>query len=1046
MQLQLLGRPYTLVGYTLVIRLGIHTMNLLILHLSDIHIQDESDVVLKRGDAIGRTTFRDLPLADAVAVVFTGDVAFSGQATEYEFARTLVADIVRTIQEQRDIPVHVLMSPGNHDCDFGSGNADVREIVIEKIRTTSPDSIKASIIDDCTNIQASFFRFRDELAVMPPLNVDRLWQSYILEADGKKVIFHCLNVAWMSQLHEQQGQIVFPTKRYETISATKADTSIVCMHHPINWFSQASYRPFRQFVRKCGHLILTGHEHEQAVAFVDDTDSGESVSIDGGVLQERNQEQSRFNLIFLDIDKQEYSVSFHDWDGMRYVPIELDSSWSSFRRLPEKRKNDFEISADFSRQLDDAGARFTHHGKSRDLALDDVFVYPEMRQLGEDEKRRQFIDSANLRRPENLERGVLIRGREQYGKTSLLRQLFRSYHSRSFVPLFVSGKVIANSSPREMQKIIEAAVIKCYGKGAVTSFWQVGIEKRVLLLDDIDESQLSGQFFTKALEYLSKTFSLLIVTCSEMFELRELFASQSSNFLKSLNHYELLEFGCKRRHELIKRWVNLGDGAVSVEKLIALIDQGEGLVMAVLGEGVVPSTPFFVLTLLQSVESGSISNLQHSALGEYYRYLIIHSLELQLVSREEHNEILNYCAYLAWFIHQSSDERGRIEKNAFAKFHLAFVELHGLSLEFVDRHELLLSAKLLESQDGAYGFRYPYLYYFFLGMYLAEHLDEDEVQAVIRECCKHLHRQENGNIILFLAHHSRDKRVYESILAVMQIHYSKHNPITLDDDVDVVNRLVESAPQLIYEDSDILKNRADLCELQDEHKNANRIVLENPDTLPNELIAIMSLMRTIDILGQFLKNHYGQLPATVKTTLIKELFDGGLRGLMDLFELLFSDSEGLVRSIESVLEKRGIENDPTRRNARAKREMFEVLGMLAFAFIRRCGISVASPHLLKVIETVVQNSPTTANRLILSSIELEKCGGLDNFEQLRNFNKEITSNSFAQSILQQLVVTHMHLYPTSAAQKQRVCAELKIEMRTQRALDLITKGNKRGYR
>ncbi|QWT45001.1 STAND family AAA ATPase [Azospira inquinata] len=1021
-------------------------MNLLILHLSDIHIKDESDAILKRGNAIGRTAFKDIPLVDAVAIALTGDIAFSGNATEYNLARTFVSDIVKSIKTQSDIPIHVLMSPGNHDCDFGSRNADVREIVIEKIRATDPDNIKESIIEECTKIQESFFKFRDDLTVSPPLHSDKLWQSYIIEVGGKTVIFHCLNVAWMSQLHEQQGQIVFPTTRYETISTIKADASIVCMHHPINWFSQASYRPFRQFVRKCGHLILTGHEHEQAVAFVDETDSGESVSIDGGVLQADNEEQSRFNLIFLAIEKQEYSVSFHDWDGTRYVPIEIDSSWSSFRRLPEKRKNEFEISADFSRQLDDAGARFTHHGKSRDLALDDVFVYPEMRLLGEDEKRRKFVDSANLRRPENLERGALIRGREQYGKTSLLRQLFRSYHSRGFVPIFVPGKSIINSSPREMQKIIEAAVIKCYGKSTITSFWQVGLKKRVLLLDDIDESKLSGKFFSNAIEYLSKTFAVLIVTCSEMFEFRALFAPESSNFLKSINQYELLEFGNKRRHDLIKRWVSLGDGAVSVEKLIALIDQGEGLVMAVLGEGVVPSTPFFVLTLLQSVESGSIANLQYSALGEYYRYLIIHSLELQSVSREEHNEILNYCAHLAWFIYRSSNECGRIDKNAFEKYHHTFADLHGLSLPFFDRRELLLAAKLLDSLDGGYGFRYPYLYYFFLGMYLAEHLDEDEVQGIIRECCKNLHRQENGNIILFLAHHSRDKRVYESILTVMQTHYSKHRPITFDDDVGVVNRLVESAPQRIYEDTDILKNRAELCELRDEHNNANRVMLENPDTLPSELIAIMSLMRTIDILGQFLKNHYGQLPATIKITLIKELFDGGLRGLRDLFELLFANSDGLVRSIEGVLEKRGIENNPIRRNARAKREMFEFLGILAFAFIRRCGVSVASPHLRKVIEKVIENSPTTANRLILSAIELEKCGGLENFEALRSFNKEITSNSFAQSILQQLVVTHMHLYPTSAAQKQRACAELKIEIRAQGALDLVNKGNKRMYR
>ncbi len=328
-------------------------------------------------------------------------------------------------------------------------------------------------------------------------------------------------------------------------------------------------------------------------------------------------------------------------------------------------------------------------------------------------------------------------------------------------------------------------------------------------------------------------------------------------------------------------------------------------------------------------------------------------------------------------------------------------------------------------------------------MYLSEHLEQEDAQSVIRECCKRLHTQDNGNIILFLAHHSRDRRVYESVLAVMQGHFSGHKPINLDDDADVVNRLVDSAPSLIFEEGDVLKNRAELRDLQDEQHEANRSVLSNPDALPPQVIAIMSLLRTVDILGQFLKNHYGQLSATVKESLLKELFDGGLRGLRELFEMLFAESDGLTRGIELVLEKRGIEKDAARRNARAKREMFEILGLLAFAFIRRCGVSVASPHLSRVINQVVANNPTTANRLILLAIDLERHGGLDDLGSLRSLNKDIRSNAFAGSILQQLVLTHMHLYPTTAMQKQKTCTELKIEMRQPRALDFKTRGNKR---
>ena len=1016
-------------------------MNLLILHLSDLHIRTETDAILGRGDAIARAIFKELPLADTVVVLFTGDIAFGGKSTEYALARNLVSDIVTSIRAERDVPVHVLMCPGNHDCDFDLGSPDVRDIVIEKIRTSRQDDIKETLIDECSSVQANFFKFRDEIAELSPLYVHKLWQSYKIELKNKSVIFHFLNVAWMSQEKEKQGVLAFPTKRFETAATTKADTTIVCMHHPLNWFSQTSYRPLRQLVRKSAHLVLTGHEHEQSVSCIDDIDSGESISVDGGVMQETGKLQSRFNLVFLDIEKQEYSVSFHDWDGSRYMPVELDSSWSSFRRLPEKKQNDFSVSAEFSRYLDDAGARFTHHGKITELDLADVFVYPEMRPLDGDEKGRLFIDSAKLRSPENLKRGALIRGREQYGKTSLLKQLFRNYHARGYLPLLVSGKAVSKSTPRDIQKMIESSVANIYGKSAVPLFWQVGTEKRVLLLDDIDESSLSGEYFSRALENLGKNFSLLVITCSEMFELRQLVVPEDFDVLKKLDHYELLEFGNRRRHDLIKRWVHLGDGAVSVDTLVGLIDQAEGLVLSILGSGVVPSTPFFILTLLQSIETGTIANLQHSALGEYYRYLIIHSLELQGVSREEHNEILNYCGHLAWFICKSAE--ARVLSENFARFHDAFVELHGLSLEFKERLELLTATKLVDRQDGAFGFRYPYLYYFFLGMYLAEHLEGEDVQGVIRGCCERLHTQENGNIILFLAHHSRDKRVYESVLAVMQGHFSKHQPMNLDNDVDVVNRLVDSTPSLIYEERDVLKNRAELCDWQDEQEKANQLEMTNLDALPPEVIAIMSLLRTVDILGQFLKNHYGQLSATVKESLLKELFDGGLRGLREFLEMLFAASDGLIGSIEAVLEKRGIEDDPIRRNARAKREMYGLLEMIACAFIRRSGVSVASPHLSRVIENVVDKNPTTANRLILSAIELEKQGALESLEKLRVFNKEIKSNAFAQSILQELVLIHMHLYPTTAMQKQKICAELNIELRETRALDYKTRDHKR---
>jgi hypothetical protein len=1016
-------------------------MNLLILHLSDIHVRTTDDEILGRGDAIGRATFKDLPMVDGVVLLVTGDIAYSGKRTEYELAKKLFNDVVACIRSEKNVPVHVLMCPGNHDCDFEAGNPDVREIVIENIRKTQPDEVKDSIISDCAAIQNEFFVFRDAFNSTPPCYEHPLWLTHTITINDRTVLFHLLNVAWMSKMKEDPSAIVFPIKRFEKAVEMKSDATIVSFHHPMNWFSQASYRPFRKFTRKTAHLILTGHEHIQSASFIDDTDTGECVSIDGGVLQEDGINTSQFNVVILDLDTQEYSVEFHEWDGTLYAPIDMESSWSSFKRLPEKKQSEFSITHEFSKKLSDAGARFTHQGKTEDLLLDDVFVYPEMRPLEEDERGRLIIDSAVLRSPDKLERGVLVRGREQYGKTSLLKQLFLSYHERGFVPVFISGKDLNKSTSRELKKIVEKAVSNAYATNAISPFWQAGVKRRVLLIDDLDDTELSGEYFSNALKNLNEIFGLMVISCSELFEFREYVSPSSFNVLNKFDHYTLIEFGYKRRLELIHKWTRLGGNMYSAERTIALIDHVERLLTSVIGEGVVPSTPFFMLTLLQTVEAGSQANLQQSALGDYYRYLIIHSLEVQHVGREEHGEILNYCAHLAWFMSQPNKKQ--ISATNFAHFHDGFNEQQLLSLDFHKREQLLLETKLIEKLDGEYDFTYPYLYYFFLGKYLADHLGEEDVQELIRKCCLRLHSNDCSNIILFLAHHSRDKRVYESILSVLQTHFTKRVPINLDDDVDVVNQLVESTPDLIYVHSDPLENRAETRKLQDETEVERQEMISGADALPPELIELISLLKTVDILGQFLRNHYGELGGSVKEQLLKELIDGSLRGLRDVLEMLVANSDGLIRSIEGVLEKRGLEDDQKRRNARAKGEMFELLGMLTLGFIRRCGVSVASPHLARLIDGVVGQNPTTAYRLVQSTIDLECQGGLNDLSRLHSLNQDIKGNALAQWILKQQVLIHMHMYSTTFVQKQRVCSELNIKMHDQQLIDFRVKGSKR---
>ena len=186
-----------------------------------------------------------------------------------------------------------------------------------------------------------------------------------------------------------------------------------------------------------------------------------------------------------------------------------------------------------------------------------------------------------------------------------------------------------------------------------------------------------------------------------------------------------------------------------------------------------------------------------------------------------------------------------------------------------------------------------------------------------------------------------------------------------------------------------------------------------------------------------------QTNSDVKKRLITEIVDGGLRGLRDFFQTLTTNSEGIIREIENILERRGLETDPILRNVVAKRAMFELLNLMALGFIRKCGLSVASPHLNTAIEEVIRERPSTSYKLIRASIDLDRQGALDDFMNLKRLSDDLAKNSFAQSILQHFVMLHLHLFSTTGAQKQQISDALKIDIRKQRAIDLKTKGRKR---
>lgn len=1018
-------------------------MSLVIFHVSDIHFKSEQDPVLQRTPQIASALFRYLPNADAMIVLATGDIAYSGLREQYELANTFFNDIVRRIKKERDIPIYVVPLPGNHDCDFKKGGS-VRDAVLSAIKAEGEAGIDNQRIQVCMEVQSSFIEFRDSIHPGDPSDDDPLWVQYKLEIAEKTIIIDCLNVSWMSQLSESPGTILFPTTKYRNKPNEDADLRIVGLHHPLNWFHQASYHGFRSLVRNTGHLVITGHEHVQGAGEINDAMAQQSAYIEGAALQPHSASApSGFNVLEIDLIEQQYRVDIFHWSDSSYTPMDLVGSWSSYRKLPEKQNNEFVISEAFLRQLDDPGANFSHPAKQQ-LCLSDFYIYPDLEEIIEDGEENRLISATILRSPSDLKEGIILKGAEKSGKTALLKSLYRSYHESGRVPVLIYAQDIASVSEKELQSLIEKQIAEQYSDAAVEKWRNLSKSRKLLLLDDLDRCHVADRYRGKLITYAASHFGHVLVTTGDILDISETVSSEIAETLGKFTHYEIQPFGYKLRYDLITKWGSIDEQyTLGSAELIERVDKAEKVVNSVLGKNLVPRVPLYLLTLLQSLESSSPSDIQSSAFGHYYHYLITQSLRKVNVRIDEMEEFFHYCASLSWVFHQSQvrelDIRNLREFNA--TFSREFI-----AVDLSTRLNQLCRARLMDKRGDFYSFSYPYIYYYFLGKYISEHLSADPaIKLLVEKYCANLYVREYANTILFLTHHCRDSFVIDQIVNNLQLLFATEKPICLEDDTSALNELVESTSRLIFSGGDPQAHRRKQGALRDDLEAAGDDAdAETKESPPEELdlsSRLNMLFKTVEILGQILKNYYGTLRNDVKMHLMREIYRGPLRALRGLLEVVEKNREGLIKEIETFIESKNAGIDPTERSKLARRAVFEFVSMVTIAFLHKASIAVGSEHLSDVSKALVAEIPSNSFRLISLGTRLDSPCALP-FEEIEELAKSTNNNVFAHRILEATVLRHLYFFKTSDKDKQRICSLLGVSMKQQRTIDLKSKGKK----
>lgn len=240
-----------------------------ILHISDLHIRsawqmDQQKIV----SAFLRDLQEQHASANIDAVILSGDIAFSAQPEQFNFAQSHLLD---PIQEMLKLDrTRMILAPGNHDVDISR----IDEYAEEGMRTRLIDRSSVNkILDNDIQLERAidrmspWSRFHQEYYAGTSVeSISKLAAIHRFTVQGKSVSVVTLNSAWRATGagdDADRAHLIVGDRQLSMAAdaAASADIRIAVMHHPINWLAEFDQGDAKRELNRGFGILCTGHTH-----------------------------------------------------------------------------------------------------------------------------------------------------------------------------------------------------------------------------------------------------------------------------------------------------------------------------------------------------------------------------------------------------------------------------------------------------------------------------------------------------------------------------------------------------------------------------------------------------------------------------------------------------------------------------------------------------------------------------------------------------------------------------------------------------------------
>lgn len=649
------------------------------------------------------------------------------------------------------------------------------------------------------------------------------------------------------------------------------------------------------------------------------------------------------------------------------------------------------------------------------LILSDIFVWSSAEQTtlrGKSETKELNFDFLR----NNKNKFSLIIGEEAIGKTSLLNQLFLHGRGKKYFPVIFDGNNIHKSL--NFDEILKNELERQYGNNDITLF--KSHNNKILLVDDY--SAKNSENFIK---WAKENFQIIIICMRERDYL--LYYKDSSAFAP-FDIFSLNPFSKEKKFDLLCKWqkvkcTNIEDLEREVDELERKVDD------VILNKKIVPCFPFYILSVLQSIDVNTSQNYKITSYGHCYYVLILSQLFKKGIEAEDINDALNYLEKLAYHIFASDkNHTWQISSEEYESFKSKYKET------YITKDSVI---NYLENNDypilknGEYiTFEYLYTFFYCLGKYLASSIDEKTIEKL----CSNIHKKDYSYILIFIIHHTTDVRLLEEIQLHCMISFDNISPVTLStEETNFMTDLIDNLPNKILASKSTNEMRKEERKLQDEYEEENsKDEYEDnlSETTSNDVDEILKAYKIIEVLGQIVKNRAGSLEKKKIKELVNEVEELGFRILSFVLSELKNDE------FEKWLETRlqALENQTTETPIKAeKRKQFIqfnvkfmstaiIMGMLTKIFS-----SVATEKIMEIQKEVSSQKNTVAFDFLDILFHLQYKGLTHDFTNEYSKKFKDTKNIWAERVFSYFVQNYMNTHHIKVDEKQKISHLLGIE-------------------